>query len=208
MKNREKLLAALGFLFAVANEFSSELASLINPGQGNQEGKARLTRHTVYVRKDITGAGGIFNVIDENTLKVEGVSSLTKTSLPKNQAVIFDKIAIGYALGTVVLGEEGKVDYGKDKAPAEIRNATLVITQNGREVLELPVADMIKGDSANNAGDLYHDLEGFHYLVDDQPMEWQLKFPKGVNIVGGGINSDFRKYLEVRIQGFKTSRKQ
>ena len=66
----------------------------------------------------------------------------------------------------------------------------------------------IRERSTNNANDLYHDLEGFHYLVDDQPMEWQLKFPKGVNIVGGGVNNDFRKYIEVRIQGFKTSRKQ
>ena len=98
MENRSKLLAALGFMFVVANELSNELASLI-AGR-----KARLTRHTIYVRKDITGAGGIFNVIDENTLKVEGVSSLTKTSLPKNQAVIFDKIAIGSALRSVELG--------------------------------------------------------------------------------------------------------
>ncbi len=202
MENRSKLLAAIGFLFAVANELSNELASLI-AGR-----KVRLTRHTVYVRKDITGAGGIFNVIDENTLKVEGVSSLTKTSLPKNQAVIFDKIAIGFALGSVELGEEGKVDYSTALTPAEIRNATLVITQNGREVLELPVADMVKAQSTNNANDLYHDLEGFHFLGDDQPMEWQLKFPKGVNIVGGGVNNDFRKYIEVRIQGLKTSRRQ
>lgn len=202
MNNREKLLTAVDFMLTVAAAFSGELASLIGAKQ------TRLTRHTVYVRKDITGAGGIFNIIDENTLKVEGVSSLTKDALPKNQAVIFDKIAIGYALGTVTLGEEGIVDYGKDSAPAEIRNSTLVITQNGREVLELPVADMIKAQSTNTAGDYYHDLEGFHYLVDDQPMEWQLKFPKGVNIVGGGVNSDFRKYLEIRIQGFKTSRKQ
>lgn len=190
MENRGKLLAALGFMIAASAEFSNELASLIT-GR-----KVRLTRHTVYVRKDITGAGGIFNVIDENTLKVEGVSSLTKTSLPKNQVHIFDKIAIGFALGTVEPNEEGKVDYGSAVAPAEIRNATLVITQNGREVLELPVADMVKAQQSNNANDLYHDLEGFHYLVDDQPMEWQLKFPKGVNIVGGGVNDDFKNILK------------
>ena len=201
MENRSKLLAALGFMFVVANELSNELASLI-AGR-----KARLTRHTIYVRKDITGAGGIFNVIDENTLKVEGVSSLTKTSLPKNQAVIFDKIAIGFALGSVELGEEGQVDYGTTLTPAEIRNATLVITQNGREVLELPVADMVKAQSTNNANDLYHDLEGFHYLVDDQPMEWQLQLTKGVHIVGGGVNTTLRTYITVRLKTKKTQRK-
>lgn len=205
MKNRGKLLAALGFLIAVSSAFSNELASHIRPGNGNDI-KVRLTRHTVFVRKDVTGAAGTYDIIDENTKKVNGVSSISETKLPKNQAVVFDKIAIGFAEGSADGGQEGALDYGKDKSPAALRNANLVIIQNGREVLDLPVADMVKGDSSNNPGDLYHDLEGFNYLVDDQPMTWQLKFPDGTSIAAGATGE--KKYLEVRIQGFKTSRRQ
>jgi hypothetical protein len=203
MKNREKLLSALAFLFMIAeaSALSSELNSLITSPTGIE---ARLTRHTVYVRTDASGAASSWNIITENTTKIEGKSSISKQSLPKNQAVIFDKITLGYAQGAAA-GKEGAVDYSLVAPPAILRNAILVITQNGREVLELPVADMVKGQSSNSSADNYHDLEGFHYLVDDQPMEWVLKFPNGETFtpVAGKFN-----LIELRIQGFKTSRKQ
>jgi hypothetical protein len=205
MKNRSKILTALAFLVSIADAFSSELSGLINPTAGFMG--IKLSRHTVYIRKDVSDASGTFNIIDENTLKVDGVSSISKTSLPKNQAVVFDKIALGYALGTNAGGDEGKLQYDNTNVPAEIRNAVLVITQNGREVLELPVADMVKGQTTATAGDYYHDLESFNYLVDDEQMEWQLKFPKGVSVAKGGAGTDLHKYVELRLQGYKTTRR-
>lgn|SRR5690606_6728058 len=204
MKNRSKILAALSFLVAVSSAFSNELANLIRPMDGSDI-KARLTRHTVYVRTDATNASSSWAIINENTKKVDGVSSISETKLPKNHAVIFDKVAIGFAEGTGV-NQEGALDYTSTKAPAVLRNAVLVITQNGREVLELPVADMTKVISPTNNSDYYHDLEGFHYLVDDQPMEWVLRFPNGQALSPSEAGK--HNYLEVRLQGFKTSRKQ
>lgn len=203
MKNRDTIIKALGFLVAISSAFSSELAQLIQPMNG--EIGARLTRHTVYVRKDATNASSAWKVINENTKKVDGVSSISETKLPKNQAVIFDKIAIGFAEGAAV-GKEGSLDYSVTTPPAVLRNANIVITQNGREVLDLPVADLIKGQSSNASGDLYHDLEGFNYLVDDQPMDWVLRFPEGT-VLAPSAAGKFN-YVEVRLQGFKTTRKQ
>lgn len=202
MRNRSILLSALGFLTAVSAAFSSELNSLINPINGVIQ--ARLTRHTVFVRKNASGASSAWNIIDENTKKIAGVSSISEQKLPKNQAVIFDKIAIGFAEGAAV-GKEGALDYSLAAVPAVLRNATLRITQNGREVLDLPVSEMVKGQSSNKAVDLYHDLEGFHYLVDDQPMEWILSFPNGETFTPAATKFN---YIELRMQGFKTSRKQ
>ena len=108
-------------------------------------------------------------LIDESTKKIPGVSSISDRKLPKNQAVIFDKIAVGFAEGDAE-GLEGGLDYTSTKAPAVLRNASIVITQNGREVIDLPVADMVKVTSPAGAADYYRDLEGFNYLVDDQPI--------------------------------------
>lgn len=199
MKNREKVLAAIAFLVAVGNNFSNELASLIDLNN------VRLTRHTVLVRKNVTNVGGAIRVIDENTKKIDGVSSISETKLPKNHAVIFDKIAIGFAEGTAE-DQEGALDYNSTKAPAVLRNASIVITQNGREVADLPLADLVKTISPSNPGDYYHDLEGFNFLVDDQPMEWVLRLPNG-QVLAPSAAGKFN-YLEVRLQGFKTSRKQ
>lgn len=205
MKNRDKILAALAFLMAVSNSFSGELASLIRPvGNGGEIG-ARLTRHTVFVRKNATNASSAWKIIDENTKKIDGISSISETKLPKNHAVIFDKIAVGFAEGDAA-GKEGALDYSVTTPPAVLRNANIVITQNGREVLDLPISDLVKGQSTNSAGDNYHDLEGFNYLVDDQPMDWVIRFPSGETLApsaAGKVN-----YVEVRLQGFKTTRKQ
>lgn len=199
MKNREKVLSAILFLVAVGQMMSNELSSLIGSND------VRLTRHTVFVRKNVTNVGGAIRIIDENTKKIDGVSSLSETKLPKNQAVIFDKVAIGFAEGDAA-GKEGALDYTSTKAPAVLRNANIVITQNGREVVDLPLADLVKTISPGSPEDYYHDLEGFNYLVDDQPMEWVLRLPNG-EVLAPSAAGKFN-YLEVRLQGFKTSRKQ
>ena len=201
--NRAKILAALSFLFTVSKSFSSELASLIKPADGS-ETKVRMTRHTVFVRKKATNASSTWRILTENTKKIAGVSSIQETKLPKNQAVVFDKIAIGYATSATD-NAEGAVDYSSTKAPAALRNAVLTIAQNGREVLELPVADMVKVTSPTKMEDYYHDLEGFNYLVDDQPMEWTLTFPDGQSLAPSAAGN--QEYIEVRLQGFKTIRK-
>lgn len=202
MKNREKILAAFGFLVAVATAFSSELASLIRSADGDP--KVRLTRHTVYVRKNATNASSTWRIIDENTKKVDGVSTIGENRLPKNQVVVFDKIAVGFAEGDAA-GKEGALAYNQE-APSSLRNANLVITQNGREVVDLPVADLIAGETTHTSGDAYHDLEGFNYLVDDQAMEWNFRFPNGETLAPSAAGKV--AYVEVRLQGFKTSRKQ
>jgi hypothetical protein len=201
--NRAKIILALGFLVSVSQAFSSELASLIRP-MGGEIG-VKLSRHTVYVRKNATDASSAWKIINENTKKIDGISTISETKLPKNQAVVFDKIAIGFAEGAAA-GKEGALNYGVTTVPAVLRNANIVITQNGREVLDLPVADLVKGQSSNASEDLYHDLEGFNYLVDDQPMDWTFRFPEGASFAPSALGKF--NYVEVRLQGFKTARKQ
>jgi len=198
MNNRTKILAALEFLILIAVALSSELKALIS---GNE---IRLSRHTSFVRKDATGAASTWNLIDENTKSIAGVSSVSERRFPKNQALIFDKVAVGFAEGDAD-GKEGALDYTSAKAPAILRNASLVLTQNGREVLDIPIADLTKTISPGSPEDYYHDLESFSYFADDQAMEWQIKFPNGESFAPSAAGKF--NYVEVRLQGYKTSRK-
>lgn len=202
LANRSKVITALNFVVAAAAAFSQELHGLIRPANGGEIG-INLRRHTAYVRKNATNASSRWSLIDENTKKIDGVSSISDVKLPKNEAVVFDKIALGYATNAAE-GKEGALDYTATKAPAALRNADLVIMQNGREVLNVPVADIVKGQSPTNSEDYYHDLESLCYLVDDQPMEWTLRFPSGQGLTQ---ESTEQHYVELRLQGFKTVRK-
>jgi len=198
VNNRSKILDSLGYLVLIASAVSTELRSLIG------DKKVRLSRHTAFVRKNATGASNTFNLIDENTKAVVGVSSLSERRFPKNQAVIFDKIAIGFAEGDAA-GEEGGLDYTSSKAPAVLRNASLVLKQNGREVIELPMADLTKTTSPGSPADYYHALQGFSFFADDQAMEWEIRFPDGKTWEPSAAGK--QNYVEVRLQGYKTSRK-
>ena len=198
LNNRSKVLRAFEYLKLIALLVSTELSSLIGANQ------VRLSRHTAFVRKDATNASSTWNIIDSNTKIVAGVSSISQKKFPKNQAVIFDKVAIGFAEGDAE-GKEGALDYTTTKAPAVLRNASLVLTQNGREVLELPIADLTKTISPGNPNDYYHDLEQFAYFADDQDMDWVIKFPDGQAFAPSAAGKF--NYIEIRLQGYKTSRK-
>ncbi|WP_271765944.1 hypothetical protein [Aquimarina algiphila] len=192
--NKSSLLTAWSFITSIAAILSSELQQLL----GN--GRVRLTDHTVFVRKNITGGSSNFDVIDATTEKIDGVSSIKGTRLTKNQAVVFSEIALGYGLDDP--NKEGAVKYGNTDIPA-LRNATFVIIQNNREVISLPVADLLRPTGNGlNASDKYYDLGALAYLVDDEEMEWQIKFPAGVAMPAPATGK--AHYLEVFLKGFKT----
>ncbi|SHJ45270.1 hypothetical protein [Aquimarina spongiae] len=195
MRNLPLVVAAFGFLKDVSKILSSELYSLI---QGE---RVRLVDHTGYVRKNITGASSNFDIIDSETEAIKGVSTIKGQRLRKNEAHIITQLAVGY--GSIDnAGNEGAAQYGHTNIAA-LRNANLVISQNNREVLNLPLADLIRpnGDDMNSS-DQYYKLSAFAYLVDDEDFEMQVIFPNGVAMpaVVGSANH----YLEVMWKGFKT----
>jgi len=187
---------------SVASEFLEDISPILGAElqQLIAAQRVRLTDHTVFVRKNITGASSNFDVIDATTEKIDGVSSIKGTRLTKNQAVIFSEIALGYAEGDP--NQEGGVTY-RDSNIAALRNAMFVITQNNREVLSIPVADLLRpAGTSLNASDKYYKLGGLGFLVDDEEMDWQLKFPAGVAMPAPATGK--QHYLEVFIKGFKT----
>jgi len=194
LRNLSLITMAWSFLQDVKAILSSELQQLLD------QSRVRLTDHTIFVRKNITGASSNFDVIDATTEKIDGVSSIKGTRLTKNQAVVFSQISLGYA--TADPNKEGGGAYGSTDIAA-LRNATFVITQNNREVVSIPVADLLRPRGASlSSSEKYYKLGGFAYLVDDEEMEWQLKFPSGEAMPAPADGK--AHYLEVFIKGFKT----
>ncbi|GAA4274968.1 hypothetical protein U6A24_12650 [Aquimarina gracilis] len=194
LKNLSLITLAWTFLKSVSAILSSELQGLI------EQQRVRLTDHTIFVRKNITGASSNFDVIDATTEKIDGVSSIKGTRLTKNQAVVFSQIALGYAEADP--NKEGGATYGSTNIAA-LRNATFVITQNNREVVSIPVADLLRPSGTSlSSSEKYYKLGGLAFLVDDEEMEWQLKFPAGESMPAPAAGK--AHYLEVFIKGFKT----
>lgn len=197
--NKQLFLLASAFLatIAVAGKFSAEL------NRNVQDKAVTLDPHTILIRKDITGASSNYALIDERTEKIDGISTINGTRLAKNQAVVVHAIAIGYKEGLVADGIAKQAFDGD--APALLRNATLLITQNGREVINEPIANFLKGEATTAPGDYFLELPSFRYLVDDETIDMRLVFPNG----GGAMTAaaDNANYFELRLLGQKTSRK-
>lgn len=200
MRNLAGHLIVMAFLTTVATlgGLSNSLASTVN----NTPGKVTVQPYELFNRQDIGGAGGIYEFLNETTDKSQGLCNVDKGKLPSNQAFLFNRISIGYQYDAE--NKVGEVDYLR-VVPAALRNAEFEIYQNGRVVLNMPVAALHNPNTGNNAADAYTELGSLFYLTDDLDFTWSFKFPKGANIEASTAAKTH--YGEVRIAGHRTIKK-
>lgn len=183
----------LAFLTMVGQGLSAQLNGDI------RSGKTSLDPQVLDIKKQITG-GGTIDLIDATTQRIDGICSFDKNILQTGRAFVFDQVSIGYKTATTT-GKEGALSYNT-AAPAELQNALFIITQNGREVLRMPVADLHNLAAGQNVADQYTTLKSLRYLADDKTITMQLKFPPGVALPDDTTN---KHYIYVRLNGLQTT---
>jgi len=104
-------------------------------------------------------------------------------------------------LTQVIRDLEGKIEYNVSP-PKELQNAVLVISQNGREALRMPVRDVANIETGQNSQDEYKQLKSLRYLLDDQEVKVELHFPPGVS-----LDSSKKHYVYFRANGLQTAKK-
>lgn len=182
----------LAFLALIGGQLSSQLNGDLNSG------KTSLDPQVLEIKKQISG-GGTIDLIDATTQRIDGICSFDKNILQTGRAFVFDQIAIGYK-SDAATGKEGALSYNA-VAPAPLQNALLIINQNGREVLRMPVADLHSLVAGQNTNDLYTQLKAFRYLADDKTITIQLKFAPGVVL----DDTTVKHYIYVRLSGLQTT---
>jgi hypothetical protein len=202
MKNTIGHMAATAFLMllASANALSSDLVSLVNESRTSEIGKVTLQPFEIYARRDIGGAGGIYEFINNTVIKAQGICNVDKGKLPTNESIVFNEVAINFSKGAE--NQAGGVDY-ITKLPAALRNAEFEIVQNGRVLFNLPVASMHNPYTGVNQSDQWTQLGSLCYLADNVDFVVQFKFPNGQTIPAGTTGDTF-PYAEVRLRGHRT----
>lgn len=190
-------LAFFSIVLAFLGDISGRLSTQLRNDLGNS--KVVLDDQTMEIKKEISG-GSIIDLIDGTSDRVTGINSFDKDRLKQGRAFIFDQIALNYATNAAS-GLEGSLEYGI-KPPAALQNAVLVISQNGREALRLPVRDVANIETGANAQDEYKQLKSLRYLLDDQEVKIQLHFPPGV-VLDGAV----KHYVYFRANGLQTAKK-
>ncbi len=166
-------------------------------------GKVQFVDADVYLRHNITGAAGTFDLLDENTTKTIGLTNWDGNKLAKTINMALERVRLGYATtatGGITKPEALKYSNKLSDAPAALLNAELVIVQNDKPIVEIPVQRFF-GESVNNRPVGAEDsvvLDSLRLIKENVPVGIQIKFPKGVAL------PDANHFVEVHLIGTQT----
>lgn len=181
---------AVAFLKTVILFLSASLQAAITNGD------YFLDPTDLYVKKDISGAGGITRILDVNSKQLDGVCSFDSDGkMDQNRAAIWNRIVVRYGLGDAN-ADPGTIDYNT-AIPKELANADLVITQKGRVVLRKSVRSLFAKANENETGADHLNLASLRLFVDDENVEINLHFPAGVNMPAAGVGATGFIYVSI-----------
>ena len=193
MRNLAFFGIALAFLMDISARMSKQLQADL------ASANTTLDDQVLELKKEISG-GSTIDLLDATDERIDGVNSFDKNMLKTGRAFIFDQISLGYATNAAS-GLVGNIEYNT-KAPKELQNAILIISQEGREVLRMPVRELNNIHTATTESEEYKQLKSLRYLKDEATIEVKLKFPPGV-----ALSDAAKHYVYLRLNGVQTTKK-
>ncbi len=191
MYNKEFFHIVIAFLSMSLDSLSGQLVTHIT------NKKINLDPQVLELKKEISG-GGIINLIDATTQRIDGICSFDKNILQTGRVVVFDEVSIGYR-SDAASGKEGSLAY-TSALPAVLQNALFVISQNGKEVLRMPMVDLTNLAAGQKSDDQYTKLKSLRLLADDKTIIMQIIFAPGV-----ALDAATKHYVYVRLNGLQTT---
>lgn len=145
---------------------------------------ARLTDTVKYLVVDISGAGGIFPIMDSNTKRRVGITNFDGNKLNVGRHLVIDGIKIEKASAGSTL--ETAQFSGNTIMPVELTNAEFRVEQRGTVPVDIPVSDL--GQRADSTyGVKYREFTTAPTLVANEEIGMFLHFPAGVTVPASTI---------------------
>jgi hypothetical protein len=164
---------------------------------------------TLYIRRDITAKGGVFRTIEANTVKTLGLCNIDKNRLPEGENFAIEKIWIAQASNATEIDPTKVVNYTNvmSSVEAELRHAELVISQDSKQILRLPISSILAAGAITTASkkDAAYSLEdNCPVIIENTPFEVNIEFPAIMATKSASAN---KFLLEIELFGKKTGRK-
>ncbi|WP_299760877.1 hypothetical protein [uncultured Pontibacter sp.] len=167
----------------------------------------KFTNGMEYLRLNITNKGGIVDLLTANTQQVDGECTFNGNILEDARNLALEKIRLGYAKSAKAGGETDptllKYSNLYDDVPAVLANADLVIAQDGKDILTIPVRHLLVGSKSEQVSGAVDAFESgvIKVLRSKSKINVQLRFPKGASI--GNVDNHF---IELHFIGAATTR--
>lgn len=156
-----------------------------------------LRDNTELIRAFVPNSGTL-KMVTPNLVKLPGVSTIKSDSLEKGKNQIITAIRVAFANHATSEVAVSQLVYSNAKAdmPAGLQNSVLVIKQNGKTLVELPVSDFVS--PADQSDSAYKELSAFVLLKEEVPFEVEIEVPTG-SVIGTE-----KSYIEVAMKGMAT----
>ena len=164
------------------------------------DGKLEYDDVSFYFRVEATGDGGT-EVYHDNTNEREyGITNLDRGKLQKFYNASLDKVRIAYATTTDTDALPSQLAYSPLAGgwPAALRNAELVIRQDGNEVQSFPIV-FLGMQSDNDTNTHGYSLESAITLVEQKETSIEIRYPKNVS-----MPATDRHFVEITLTGSQT----
>lgn len=166
-----------------------------------QKSNIGLQDAAIYVRKEIK-AGNVVKLIDGTTEQIVGLTNVDGNKLDDFRNFIIEKLSFKYATDATET-DPSALNYLSADVPAILRNSELVLRQENRTVISLPIMSLVAGKNASPGsidGDRFS-LAVWALIREGQKFELNIEMPNGADL---GTNKHF---VEVGLFGSETSLK-
>jgi hypothetical protein len=161
----------------------------------------------MYLRSNITGGAGIKELLDATNTKQIGTSNWDKNALPASVNIALERIRVAYATTASADGitNPANLKYSTklSDVPAALLNAELVITQNDKPIVEVPMQRFFS-EAVNNRPVGTEDaliLDSLRLIKENVPVGINIKFPNGLALAGAN------HFVEIHLMGTQTRKR-
>ena len=169
------------------------------------QGQLRLMSSSIFAKKEITGQGGLLQVIKQSDSLEFGVRNIDKARLSDGELFIVMGIVLGWFQGNVTAPVNNYVFGLKDGAntvdPA-LKNAELIVGQNDNALFRGPV-DMLLSEEAISEPiqKCAFSVAPYIFLTDKEKVNIDIQFPEA-----GGVASPAGEkiYVNITLLGVRT----
>ena len=173
-----------------------------------QQGKLRFMDSDITHTAEISEAGGIYDLLRTTNDKEVGISDFDSNKLESGVNVAVGRIKVAYGKAASTDNKKAnEIAYSSDVSvfPEELKKAKLIVKQDNKTELKLPVERFTVGDKSpktQGEEDVLH-LGTPVILVEQKPVNIQLEFNPDQGITAGADDH----FIQVRLMGTETATK-
>ncbi|MEM1134233.1 MAG: hypothetical protein AAGI07_00230 [Bacteroidota bacterium] len=173
-----------------------------------QSNNLQMQSSQIFAKKEVTGQGGLLNVIKQSDSLVFGERNIDGAKLSSGELFIATGIAFSWYQGAADSAINNYVNTrnnGTVDVDAALLNSELILGQNSKTLLRTPIESLLantESDAPAGHPDVIFPLFPFAFLTDRETINLDIQFPEGASV--GGTTATAEIWVNIALLGVRT----